>query len=47
MPTAPALLKYETVIGGRRASARECGDGWFVEPTIFDGVTNRMRIAQE
>jgi aldehyde dehydrogenase (NAD+) len=35
------------VLGGRRASAPECGDGWFVEPTIFSGVRNSMRIAQE
>jgi aldehyde dehydrogenase (NAD+) len=35
------------LLGGRRASAPECGDGWFVEPTIFGGVHNRMRIAQE
>jgi aldehyde dehydrogenase (NAD+) len=34
-------------IGGARASRPECGDGWFVEPTIFTGVSNRMRIAQE
>ena len=25
----------------------ECGSGWFVEPTIFEGVSNQMRIAQE
>ena len=25
----------------------ECGDGWFVEPTVFTGVKNSMRIAQE
>jgi aldehyde dehydrogenase (NAD+) len=36
-----------TVLGGGRASRAECGDGWFVEPTIFSGVHNRMRIAQE
>ena len=35
------------VLGGGRASRPECGDGWFVEPTIFEGVNNRMRIAQE
>jgi aldehyde dehydrogenase (NAD+) len=35
------------VLGGARASRPECGDGWFVEPTIYDGVHNRMRIAQE
>ena len=35
------------LLGGRRASGAECGDGWFVEPTIFGGVNNAMRIAQE
>ncbi|MFN0043319.1 MAG: aldehyde dehydrogenase family protein, partial [Alphaproteobacteria bacterium] len=35
------------VLGGGRASRPECGDGWFVEPTIFTGVDNKMRIAQE
>ena len=35
------------VLGGGRASRPECGDGWFVEPTIFTGVNNAMRIAQE
>ena len=35
------------VLGGARASRPECGNGWFVEPTIFEGVNNRMRIAQE
>jgi aldehyde dehydrogenase (NAD+) len=33
--------------GGARAERPECGDGWFVEPTIYTGVNNRMRIAQE
>ncbi len=37
----------EVVLGGSRASRPECGDGWFVEPTIFTGVRNDMRIAQE
>lgn len=37
----------ETVLGGGRAERPECGDGWFVEPTIFTGVNNNMRIAQE
>ena len=37
----------ETVLGGRKADRPECGDGWFVEPTIFTGVRNDMRIAQE
>ncbi|MFP5343885.1 MAG: aldehyde dehydrogenase [Candidatus Limnocylindria bacterium] len=31
--------------GGRRV--REDSGGWFVQPTIFDGVRNDMRIAQE
>jgi acyl-CoA reductase-like NAD-dependent aldehyde dehydrogenase len=37
----------QTVLGGGRASRPECGEGWFVEPTIFTGVRNDMRIAQE
>jgi hypothetical protein len=37
----------ETVLSGARATRPECGDGWFVEPTIFTGVKNTMRIAQE
>lgn len=35
------------VLGGGPASRPECGNGWFVEPTIFDGVKSDMRIAQE
>ncbi len=35
------------VLGGARASRPECGNGWFIEPTIFAGVRNDMRIAQE
>ncbi|HWH46660.1 MAG TPA: aldehyde dehydrogenase [Burkholderiales bacterium] len=34
-------------MGGGPATRPECGKGWFVEPTIFTGVNNRMRIAQE
>ncbi len=37
----------EVVLGGAAASRPECGDGWFVEPTVFTGVDNSMRIAQE
>ncbi len=37
----------ETLLGGGPASRPECGKGWFVEPTIFGGVKNSMRIAQE
>ena len=35
------------VLGGSKATRPECGNGWFVEPTIFTGVKNSMRIAQE
>ena len=35
------------VLGGAKAVRPECGAGWFVEPTIFTGVRNDMRIAQE
>jgi aldehyde dehydrogenase (NAD+) len=37
----------ECVLGGGPANKPELGDGWFVQPTIFDNVTNNMRIAQE
>jgi (Z)-2-((N-methylformamido)methylene)-5-hydroxybutyrolactone dehydrogenase len=56
VPQLEKVLKYidiaksegaTPVLGGKRASAPECGDGWFVEPTIFSGVRNSMRIAQE
>lgn len=33
----------KAVLGGRKGGA----PGWFVEPTIFTGVRNEMRIAQE
>jgi aldehyde dehydrogenase (NAD+) len=55
-PQFEKVLKYidiargegaQPVLGGARASRPECGNGWFVEPTIFAGVHNRMRIAQE
>jgi acyl-CoA reductase-like NAD-dependent aldehyde dehydrogenase len=35
------------LMGGAPATRPECGSGWFVEPTIFYGVKNDMRIAQE
>ena len=37
----------ECVLGGKPAQRPECGEGWFVEPTIFAGVNNTMRIARE
>ncbi|MCM2357245.1 MAG: aldehyde dehydrogenase family protein [Geobacteraceae bacterium] len=35
------------VTGGRPAMAEGCAAGWFVEPTVFAGVTPAMRIARE
>jgi acyl-CoA reductase-like NAD-dependent aldehyde dehydrogenase len=35
----------EVVAGGERAT--DLGDGFFVQPTVFAGVRNDMRIAQE
>jgi aldehyde dehydrogenase (NAD+) len=35
------------VLGGGAAKDPQLGDGWFVEPTVFTGVTPDMRIAQE
>jgi (Z)-2-((N-methylformamido)methylene)-5-hydroxybutyrolactone dehydrogenase len=37
----------ECVLGGGKPAAAELGDGWFVEPSIFTGVSNSMRIARE
>jgi aldehyde dehydrogenase (NAD+) len=37
----------QLMMGGGPASRPECGTGWFVEPTVFSGVNNKMRIAQE
>ncbi|MDP2240128.1 MAG: aldehyde dehydrogenase [Burkholderiales bacterium] len=56
LPQFEKILKYidiakedgaRPVLGGARATRPECGAGWFVEPTIFTGVKNSMRIAQE
>jgi (Z)-2-((N-methylformamido)methylene)-5-hydroxybutyrolactone dehydrogenase len=35
------------VLGGSAATRPECGNGWFVEPTVFTDVKPTMRIAQE
>ena len=35
------------LLGGGTPSASELAGGWFVEPTIFGGVSNDMRIARE
>lgn len=37
----------ELVMGGTPSKRPECGNGWFIEPTIFANVTSHMRIAQE
>ncbi|AHG65141.1 aldehyde dehydrogenase [Advenella mimigardefordensis] len=35
------------LLGGKPADDDACGNGWFIEPTIFGEVRNSMRIAQE
>ncbi len=37
----------EPLCGGRRLTEGEYARGWFVEPTIFAGVTQEMTIARE
>jgi (Z)-2-((N-methylformamido)methylene)-5-hydroxybutyrolactone dehydrogenase len=37
----------ELVTGGRRIETPELAAGFFVEPTVFAGVNNQMRIARE
>jgi aldehyde dehydrogenase (NAD+) len=37
----------ECVLGGSIPAAAELAEGWFVEPSIFTGVDNSMRIARE
>ena len=34
-------------IGGRRPSDPRLQQGWFIEPTVYVGCTNQMRIARE
>ena len=35
------------LVGGARVENDGLGDGYYVEPTVFTGVDNEMRIAQE
>jgi acyl-CoA reductase-like NAD-dependent aldehyde dehydrogenase len=35
------------VLGGGPANRPECGEGWFIEPTVFTDVRPEMRIAKE
>jgi aldehyde dehydrogenase (NAD+) len=37
----------EVIVGGKRSEAEGLTDGLFVEPTIFTGVQNKSRLAQE
>jgi aldehyde dehydrogenase (NAD+) len=37
----------QVALGGGPADKAQFGDGWFIQPTVFTGVNNRMRIAQE
>jgi acyl-CoA reductase-like NAD-dependent aldehyde dehydrogenase len=53
-PQYEKVLKYIDIARGEGATAAlggakatDFGEGWFVQPTIFTGVKNSMRIAQE
>ncbi|MGM0876674.1 MAG: alpha-ketoglutaric semialdehyde dehydrogenase GucD [Bacillota bacterium] len=35
------------VLGGNRYFDKNCANGFFIEPTVFDNVDNQMTIAQE
>jgi aldehyde dehydrogenase (NAD+) len=37
----------ELIAGGHRIETPELASGYFVEPTVFAGVNNQMRIARE
>ena len=37
----------ELLCGGKRLTGREYDKGYFIEPTIFSGVSSEMRVAQE
>lgn len=37
----------QCLLGGGTPSSPDLASGWFVEPTIFGGVSNTMRIARE
>ncbi|MBP1155862.1 MULTISPECIES: aldehyde dehydrogenase [unclassified Paenibacillus] len=37
----------ELIVGGAPGQTEECKRGYFIEPTIFAGVSNKMTIAQE
>jgi len=37
----------ECRLGGGAAQRKECGSGWFVEPTVFTNVRPNMRVANE
>lgn len=37
----------QCVLGGGKPEAPELSAGWFVQPTVFTGVNNNMRIARE
>ena len=35
------------LIGGERATVEGCEGGWYIEPTVFDGCRDDMRIVRE
>ena len=56
LPQRERVLQYieigrsegaQCVLGGKTPEDPQLGAGWFIEPTIFIGVTNSMRIARE
>jgi len=56
LPQRTKVLQYidvakaegaDCLLGGGTPTAPELTRGWFVEPTIFGGVSNAMRIARE
>ncbi len=38
---------FKLVLGGNKVTGPEFDDGYFIEPTIFDGVDNSSRLGQE
>ncbi|MDA3920677.1 MAG: betaine-aldehyde dehydrogenase [Salinisphaera sp.] len=37
----------QCLIGGKQATVEGCENGWYVEPTVFDGCTDDMQIVRE
>jgi betaine-aldehyde dehydrogenase len=37
----------KVLVGGKRVKKGKLADGWFVEPTVFDGCDDSMKIVRE